>query len=305
MSVIDAVHLSRWYGQVLGLNDVTTSVGPGITALLGPNGAGKSTLLWILTGQLKPSQGDVKVYGECPWGNVHVLRRVGFCPESDGFWPNLRGIEFVTLLARLSGVPAAKARDRAAESIETVGLAEAKDRRVGTYSKGMRQRLKFAQALAHDPDLLILDEPLAGMDPLGRRDMLALIRRLAEGGKDILIASHVLHEVERLTSRILVMNRGRVLADGDVHEIRALIDRHPHSVRVECDRPRDLARDLVGAADIVAVGYGRGNSLTVRTTAPDAFYDRLADAIIAGGYRVEMIDSEDDNLETVFKYLTE
>ena len=306
MSVIETSQLSRWYGQVLGLNDVTVNVASGITALLGPNGAGKSTLLWILTGQLKPSQGQARLYGGDPWNNPGVLRRVGFCPESDGFWPNLRGIEFVSLLARLSGLEASKSRDAAAEALETVGLAEVKERRVGTYSKGMRQRLKFAQAIAHDPDLLILDEPLGGMDPIGRRDMLRLIRRLAGAGKDVLLASHVLHEVESVTSRILLMNKGRVLAEGDVHEIRALIDRHPHRVRVECDRPRDLARDLVGPADVVRVEFGPdGRSLVVCTARPDDFYARLAGVLVAGGYDVETIESEDDNLAAVFQYLTE
>ncbi len=306
MSVLTTEHLSRWYGQVVGLNDVTVSIGPGITALLGPNGAGKSTMLWILTGQLRASQGEARLYGEAPWGNPGLFRRVGFCPETDGFWPNLRGIEFVALLAQLSGVAPGKARDKAAEAIETVGLSPVRDRRVGTYSKGMRQRLKFAQAIAHDPDLLILDEPLGGMDPIGRRDLLRLIRRLADSGKDIVLASHVLHEVEAVTSRILLMNKGRVLAEGDVHEIRALIDRHPHRVRVECDRPRDLARDLVGADDVVSVSIDpSGRALVVQTARPDAFYDRLTGVLVAGGYDVETIESEDDNLAAVFQYLTE
>jgi ABC-2 type transport system ATP-binding protein len=304
--VVETKNLSRWYGQVVGLNDVSLSVSPGITALLGPNGAGKSTLLWLMTGQLRPSQGGLRVYGENPWGNPGLFRRVGFCPETDGFYGRLTGFEFVAALGRLSGLPKPKAREKAAETLELVGLSDAKDRRIGAYSKGMRQRVKLAQALVHDPDLLILDEPLSGMDPLGRRDMLRLIRRLGESGKDILLASHVLHEVESVTSRILLINKGRILAEGDVHEIRELIDAHPHHVRIECDRPRELAEKLVASADVVTVTIEPdGKTLVVQTTRPDDFHARLPAVLVEGGFNVEALESEDDNLAAVFKYLTE
>jgi len=305
-AVIQTDHLSKWYGQVVGLNDVSVNVGSGITGLLGPNGAGKSTFLWLLTGQLTPSQGSVRVYGERPRGNPALFRRIGFCPETDGFYPNLTGREFVEMLSRLSGMSRRGARERTAEVLETAGITEVADRRVGGYSKGMRQRLKLAQALVHRPDLLILDEPLAGMDPLGRRDLLELIRTLGESGKDVIIASHILHEVESVTSRILLIDRGRILAEGDVHEIRALIDRHPHRVQIECNRPRDLARKLLEGDDVVSVQVRPAESkLTVQTTRPDDFYARLPETLLEGDFDVTTIASEDDDLAAVFKYLVE
>ncbi|HUW55757.1 MAG TPA: ABC transporter ATP-binding protein [Planctomycetota bacterium] len=304
--VIETRKLSKWYGQVLALNDVSVAAGTGITGLLGPNGAGKSTFLWLLTGQLKPSQGEVRVYGESPWRNPALFRHVGFCPETDGFYRDLTGAEFVTVLARLSGLDRKKARDRAAEVLEVVSLTEAAGRRVGTYSKGMRQRLKLAQALVHEPRLLILDEPLAGMDPIGRRDVLALVRRLAEDGTDVILASHVLHEVESVTSRILLINRGRILAEGDVHEIRALIDKHPHHVEIASDRPRDLARRLLEADDVVSVTVTPdGSGVVVQTTRPDDFYARLPGVLVEGNFDVRSIASPDDNLAAVFRYLVE
>lgn len=304
--VIEARHLSKWYGQVVALNDVSVKTGSGITGLLGPNGAGKSTFLWLLTGQLKPSQGEALVYGEPPWRNPALFRRVGFCPETDGFYGNLSGFEFVTVLARLSGLARMKARKRTEEVLELVGLADVARRRVGTYSKGMRQRLKLAQALVHEPELLILDEPLAGMDPIGRRDVLALVRRLAESGTDVILASHVLHEVESVTSRILLMARGRILAEGDVHEIRALIDKHPHHVRIESDRPRELARILLEADDVVNVKVESAEGrVAVQTTRPDEFYARLPGLLVEGDFNVRAVTSPDDNLAAVFKYLVE
>jgi len=305
-TAIETRHLGKWYGEVVGVNDVTVTLEGGITGLLGPNGAGKSTLLWLLTGQLRPSQGEVRVYGEAPWRNAALFRRVGFCPETEGLYRGLTGREFVRLLARLSGLSRRRARTRTDEVLDLLGMTSFARRRIGTYSKGMRQRVKFAQALVHDPDLLILDEPLAGLDPIGRRDMLALIRRLGDAGKDVLFASHILHEVESVTSRILLINRGRILAEGDVHEIRALIDRHPHHVRVACDRPRELARLLIDADDVLSVRVDpKGSALSVETARPDEFYSRLMGVLAESDLDVSAIESPDDNLAAVFNYLME
>jgi len=305
-AVIETRHLGKWYGEVVGVNDVTVTLGSGITGFLGPNGAGKSTLLWLLTGQLRPSQGEVSVYGESPWQNAALFRRVGFCPETEGLYRSLTGREFVMLLARLSGLGRQQARTRADETLEVLGMTEFKNRRIGTYSKGMRQRVKFAQSLVHDPELLILDEPLAGLDPIGRRDMLALIRRLGDAGKDVILASHILHEVESVTSRILLINRGRILAEGDVHEIRALIDRHPHHVKVACDRPRELAKRLIGSNDVISVRIDPdASALSVETARPDAFYSHLMGVLAGSDLDVTAIESPDDNLAAVFEYLME
>jgi ABC-2 type transport system ATP-binding protein len=305
-AIIRAKDLSKWYGQVLGLNDVTVEVGRGITGLIGPNGAGKSTLLWLLTGQLRPSRGSVTVWGESPWGNPKLFHRIGFCPETEGTWRHLTGLGFVTALARLAGMRRREAKQRAAEALARVGMRPFMSRRLGTYSKGMRQRTKFAQALVHDPELLVLDEPLAGLDPVGRRELLDLMRALAEEGRSVLLASHVLHEVESVTSRILLINRGRILAEGDVHEVRALIDRHPHHVRIVCDRPRDLAAGLLAAADVVSVHVDdAAGAVVVETRRPDDFYARLTARLVDGKFDVRSIESEDDNMAAVFRYLTE
>jgi len=205
-------HLSKWYGQVSGLNDVTVTVPPGITGLLGPNGAGKSTFMKLVTGQLKPSKGQVRVLGEPIWGNPGLYFRIGFCPEQDAFYERMTGLDWVTALVRLNGLSADEATAAARRALEAVDLMDAANKKIGAYSKGMRQRVKLAQAIVHDPELLILDEPLTGMDPLMRRRTIRLIKDWARAGKSVLVSSHVLHEIEAMTSNILLINNGRILA---------------------------------------------------------------------------------------------
>jgi ABC-2 type transport system ATP-binding protein len=229
-ALIQADHVSKWYGQVIGLNDVTVAVPQGITGLLGPNGAGKSTFMKLITGQLKPSKGALTVLGEPIWGNPALYFRIGFCPEQDAFYERMTGLEWVTALVRLNGYDEAQAGAAAKTALERVDLMSAADKKIGAYSKGMRQRVKLAQALVHDPGLLILDEPLTGMDPIMRRKTIRLIKDWARAGKSILVSSHILHEIEAMTSNILLINNGRILAEGNVHQIRDLIDEHPHTV---------------------------------------------------------------------------
>ncbi|HVG94321.1 MAG TPA: ABC transporter ATP-binding protein, partial [Planctomycetota bacterium] len=238
--------VSKWYGDVLAANEVTAEFGPGVTGLLGPNGAGKSTLLKLVTGTLAPSLGTVRLCGEPPFSSPHVLRRLGVVPEQDPVYPRASALEVTTYLTRLHGFSARDAKARARAALERVGLADAMHRRVGNYSKGMRQRAKLAQALAHGPDILFLDEPLTGCDPLARVRVLEVLKAFAaaDPARAIVVSSHVLHEIETLTSTILLIHKGQVLAEGDVYAIRALIDKHPHKVRVECDRPRELGRAL-------------------------------------------------------------
>jgi ABC-2 type transport system ATP-binding protein len=238
-------HLSKWYGQVIGLNDVTLTIGRGVTGLLGPNGAGKSTLLKLLTGQLKPSKGSVRILGEPVWGNAAIYLRMGVCPEQDAFYDRMTGHEWVTSLLRLQGLGEREATDTAFSALEQVDLNDAANKRIGAYSKGMRQRVKLAQAIAHSPELLILDEPLSGMDPLARRKTIRMLRNWAAEGRNVIVSSHILHEVEALTSDILLMHHGRVLAEGNVHQMRDLIDEHPHTVCMRTNQPRALARYLV------------------------------------------------------------
>ncbi len=228
--MIELSHVSRWYGQVIGLNDVSCRVGPGLTALLGPNGAGKSTLFKLITGQMRPTTGSVKLLGEAPFANGRVLRGLGYCPEIDNFYEEMTGREFVTQLAAMSGLSGGTLTKRVNESIDRVGMADRCDRKLGGYSKGMRQRIKVAQAIVHEPQVLILDEPLNGLDPVGRRDLTDLMMEYAQAGKCVIVSSHILYEVEALTEAILLMQRGRLLAEGSIHGIRDLMDRHPHKI---------------------------------------------------------------------------
>src|SRR5204862_2076533 len=243
-AIITTDHVSKWYGQVIGLNDVTLTVPPGITGLLGPNGAGKSTFMKLMTGQLKPSKGTMTVLGEQIWGNPALYFRIGLCPEQDAFYERMTGMEWLTALVRLNGLTQEAAAAASRRALESVDLLDAADKKIGAYSKGMRQRVKLAQAIVHDPELLILDEPLSGMDPLARRRTIRLIRDWARAGKSIIVSSHILHEIESMTANILLINNGRILAEGDVPHIRDLIDEHPHSVYVRGENPRALARDF-------------------------------------------------------------
>ena len=302
-AIVSADHVSKWYGQVIGLNDVTVTVPPGITGLLGPNGAGKSTFMKLITGQLKPSKGTVKVLGEPIWGNPHLYFQIGFCPEQDAFYERMTGLEWVTALVRLNGLDEQAADAAARRALTIVDLMDAAGKKIGAYSKGMRQRVKLAQAIVHDPGLLILDEPLSGMDPLARRRSIRLIREWARSGKSIIVSSHILHEIESMTSNILLINNGRILAEGDVHQIRDLIDEHPHTVYVRAADPRALAREFLANDDVRSLKFEQG-AVVVETGRPDAFYARLTDLAATGEFgAIDEVTSPDDNLQAVFQYL--
>jgi ABC-2 type transport system ATP-binding protein len=301
--VIEAQQVSKWYGQVIGLNDVTVAVPPGITGLLGPNGAGKSTFMKLVTGQLKPSKGRVTVFGEPIWGNPSLFFRIGFCPEQDAFYDRMTGHGWITALVRLNGLDDAAARSAASVALERVDLLDAAGKKIGAYSKGMRQRVKLAQAIVHDPELLILDEPLGGMDAIARRKTIRLVKEWARAGKSILVSSHILHEVEAMTSNILLINNGRIIAEGNVHQIRDLIDEHPHTVHIRAADPRALARRFLGDDDVLSLRFEEG-AVVVQTARPDAFYGRLTDLAASGELgTVDEVTSPDDNLQAVFQYL--
>jgi ABC-2 type transport system ATP-binding protein len=301
--VLAAEHLSKWYGQVIGLNDVTVAVPPGITGLLGPNGAGKSTFMKLITGQLKPSKGAVTVLGEPIWANPRLFFRIGFCPEQDAFYERMTGLEWVASLVRLNGLDERAAAAAAERALAAVDLLEAAGKKIGAYSKGMRQRVKLAQAIVHDPELLILDEPLSGMDPIGRRKTIKMIREWARQGKSILVSSHILHEVESMTANILLINNGRIVAEGNVHQIRDLIDTHPHTVSIRASDPRGLAREFLARADVISLRF-EPDAVVVETGRPDEFYARLTDIVASGAAgAIEEVTSPDDNLQAVFKYL--
>jgi ABC-2 type transport system ATP-binding protein len=301
--LVVADHISKWYGQVIGLNDVSVSIPTGITGLLGPNGAGKSTLLKLLTGQLKPSKGSITVLGEAVWGNPRLFFRVGVCPEQDAFYDRMTGLEWVTGLVRLNGYSESEAVAAARTALERVDLMEAANKKIGGYSKGMRQRVKLAQAIVHDPELLILDEPLSGMDPIGRRRTIRLIKEWARSGKSIIVSSHILYEIEAMTSNILLINNGRILAEGDVHSIRDLIDEHPHTVHVRTDHPRDLAREFLTRDDVLSLKLEQ-EAIIIETSKPDSFYRYLTELAASGqAGTITEVTSPDDNLQAVFKFL--
>jgi ABC-2 type transport system ATP-binding protein len=302
-AIVTADHVSKWYGQVIGLNDVTLSVPSGITGLLGPNGAGKSTFMKLITGQLSPSKGSLAVLGESIWRNPALYFRIGFCPEQDAFYDRMTGLEWLIALLRLNGVELPAATAMARRALDLVDLADAGGKKIGAYSKGMRQRVKLAQALAHDPELLILDEPLSGMDPLARRKTIRLIKEWGRSGKSVIVSSHILHEIESMTSNILLINQGRMVAEGNVHQIRDLIDEHPHMVYIKADRPRTLAREFLASDDVLNLKF-EDQAVIIQTARPDAFYTRLTEIAASGELgAIHEVTSPDDNLQAVFEYL--
>lgn len=302
---IRAVRLSKWYGKVTALQDVSMHLAPGIWGLLGPNGSGKTTFMRIVGGHLRPSLGEVRVCGERPFGNTAALRRIGSCPEADAMYDELTAIEFVTSMARLSGYSKADASDRAADALERFGLRDAMERKVGGYSRGMRQRAKLAQAIVHDPDVLLMDEPLTGTDPTSRKVILDQVRARADAGGLVLFSTHVLHEIEAITDQVLLIARGNVVAQGRVHEIRELLEEHPHHVQVLCDRPRELAARVMDVEGIVGVRFPVPNGVEFATRDPDSTYTAVVKAAVEGDFDMQSMTSPDATLEALFHYLVE
>ncbi|HUU83719.1 MAG TPA: ABC transporter ATP-binding protein [Phycisphaerae bacterium] len=297
--------MSKWYGEVIGLNNVTTSIGKGIIGLVGPNGAGKSTLMGLAMGQLRPSKGSIRVLGQRPWDNPSVLSQIGYCPEGDPFWAELTGRRFVRFLARVSGLPRGEADSAALRAIELTGMTEHMGRAIRGYSKGMRQRIKIAQALVHEPCLLILDEPFTGTDPVVRHELSALLRRLAADGVDILISSHVLHEVEALTQQILMIDHGRIVAEGDLRTVRRGMHDRPHAIRVRVDEPRRLAAALSMMEAVTGLKVAAADTLVIETTSPEQVYDRLPGLLLEQEMTAREIAAADESLEAVFGYATD
>lgn len=303
--MIEFTHVSKWYGDVIAVNDVSFTLGPGVTALLGSNGAGKSTLMKLVTGQIRPSNGEVSVFGLSPFANPEVYKRLGYCPEIDAFPEHQTGRTFVNTMARFSGMTPSEAKARTEAVLHEVGMAERANRKVGGYSKGMRQRIKLAQAMLMDPDIIVLDEPLNGLDPVGRREFLAVLQGLADRGKTILVSSHILFEVEQMTRSILLLTQGQLLAQGDLSVIRRYLDRFPQRIRIDTTEPRVLAQRLVGLPYVLSVEIdARGTGLEVRTKEPDAFYDALGALMLDEKVPVGAFHSPDNDLESIFRYLT-
>ncbi len=294
--------VTKWYGPVIGVNQVTLELRPGITGLVGGNGAGKSTLMRLATGHMRPDIGSVAVCGRDAW-SADAKRHVGYCPDLDAFYEEMSGRQFVEAMARLNGYPRVEARRRTEETLSLVGMADRAERRIRGYSKGMRQRVKLAQALIHDPEVLVLDEPLSGIDPIGRHESVTLFRRLAERGKCLLISSHELEELEKLTDHIAIMARGRIAAVGSVAQIRALLDDHPHAVRVDSDRPRELAGLLLRLPDVLGVEITSDATLIVRARNPRSFFAEFTRVVLEEDIRVDRLETLDASTHAVLGYL--
>ncbi|MEV6516830.1 ABC transporter ATP-binding protein [Micromonospora chalcea] len=301
-STLDLAGVSRWYGNVVAVNDVTMRLGPGVTGLLGPNGAGKTTLLHMMAGFLSPSRGTVTLDGEPTWRNPAVYRRLGLVSEREAVHTFLSAYEFVLASAKLHRLPDPEAATR--QAIELVEMEDAQTRRIGTYSKGMRQRTRVAAALVHDPQVLLLDEPFNGMDPRQRLHMMALLHRLGDAGRTILFSSHILEEVEQVSGTVQVMVAGRLAASGDYRTIRRLMTNRPHVFAVRSTDDRALAVALMAEASVSGVELGR-TGLTVKAGDYGAFTRALPRIALRHGIRVRQLLPEDESLESVFSYLVE
>lgn len=301
-TIIHARGVSKWFGEVMALNDLDLEITTGVTGLLGANGAGKSTFIKLALGLYRPSRGSVTVFGQPPKNNLAVLRRIGYCPETDTFYDNMTGYEYVYWLSRYWGMSARNAEKAAEQACERVRMTDRMDDPIEEYSKGMRQRIKIAQALAADPDLLFLDEPMAGLDPQGREEMFALIRELGDNGYSVVVSSHILYEVERVTDNVVLLFQGSLMAHGKVREIRSLIDKHPHTIHVDCASPRLLAARFVDDPAVLHLDFD-GDRLVIKTKDPNGCYERLNTAALAPDIGVVRIECADDSLQAVFEYL--
>jgi ABC-2 type transport system ATP-binding protein len=300
MSTVELRNVSRWYGNVVAVNDITMTIGPGITGLLGPNGAGKTTLLNMMAGFLAPSRGELTVGGEPSWRNPDVFTMLGLVPERDSVYSFLTGFDFVRSTARLHKL--ADPDEAAHRAIGIVEMADAQDRRIGTYSKGMRQRIKVAAALVHDPQVLLLDEPFNGMDPRQRLSMMDLLEKMAQDGRTILFSSHILEEVERMSGTIQVVIGGRLAASGDFRAIRRLMTSRPHVFLVRSSADRVLGAALIGRPSVTGVEL-TPRGLQVRTSDFGAFARELAGLCRDGDIRLREVLPSDESLESVFSYL--
>jgi ABC-2 type transport system ATP-binding protein len=304
--VIEAHELSRWYGIVMGLNHVTFEVPTGLTGLVGPNGAGKSTLIQLITGQLRPSSGHLSVLGARPWNNPQLLAKIGYCPEGEAVPKDLHAVDWLVSLGRLAGLQPGVARRRAEESLDRVRLGRSHwQRPLGQYSKGMRQRAKLAQALLHEPELLVLDEPMNGLDPMGRQEIAQILRALAQAGKSILISSHILAELESICRNFLILNWGRVLASGSRNEIRRDLSQWSEQLTIRCDAPERLARHLFDAGLLLGFDLQpERNQVQIRVRDPRSFYAEWPDQLLRSGVVVQEIRSESRSLRQIFEHMT-
>ena len=306
-AIIQAKELSRWYGIVMGLNHVDFAVSPGITGFVGPNGAGKSTLIQIITGQLRPSSGTLTVFGERPYDNPPLLARIGYCPERESVHADLRPLDWLCGLARLSGIPSNAIAARCEHLLDLVKLPRAHwKKRLGQYSKGMRQRVKLAQSLLHEPELLVLDEPMNGLDPMGRQEFSQILKKLAGGGIHIVISSHILAELEALCTKVIIMSWGRVLASGEKKSIRSGMRNWSEQLAIRCDHPLKLAGILFEQNLLLGFDVDEANSaVNLRIRSPEIFYQRFPQIVRESGLALWEMRSQSRSLRNIFDKITQ
>ncbi|MBI3818835.1 MAG: ABC transporter ATP-binding protein [Planctomycetes bacterium] len=302
-ATVDIAGLSKWFGDVVAVTNVTFQIGPGVTGLLGPNGAGKSTLFKCMTGLSAPSTGSVRLLGRDAGREPDVFKETGICPDVDRFYEEMRGVEFITWLARLHGFDKKTARAAAERSIERVGMTEVMNKKFGAMSKGMRQRMKFAQSIVHDPRVLFLDEPLNGMDPLARHATVELIDKLGREGKTVVVSSHILHEVDAMANRILLLVNGRILAEGSVREIREAIRTRPHRVALTTRTPRPVAQQLLNVDGTLGIVFEAADRLLIDTSSPDVLLGWITNEAAEARIQVDELALTDENLESIFEML--
>ncbi|HVX67537.1 MAG TPA: ABC transporter ATP-binding protein [Bryobacteraceae bacterium] len=297
--------VSKFYGEVLGVNGVNLTISPGITTLVGPNGSGKTTLMNLMTGLVQPTRGSIRVLGLAPSDSEHLFRLLGYCTQFDSFPRGLTGYEFIESYLRLHGMSGARAAELTERALERVNLTEAAGRRVASYSKGMRQRIKLAQAIAHQPAVLVLDEPLNGLDPMARAEAIELFRTLASEGLHVIISSHILHEVDRISDRVVLVSNGYVVAEGQIQAVRGeMHQEHPLQVRVRCSQPGTVAARLFAGDHVAEVRMHEDqHGLLVTTRDPERLYELLGELVLDGSVELESVAPADDDVHSVYEYL--
>lgn len=296
--------VSKFYGEILGVNRINLTIAPGITSLVGPNGSGKTTLMNLMTGLIQPTRGRISLLGIAPSAPEQLFRQVGYCGQFDSFPKGMTGYQFVSSFLGVHGYGKRQAEEKAWQAIERVGLVEAAGRKVAGYSKGMRQRIRLAQSIAHEPQVMILDEPLNGLDPMARAETIRLFRELARAGLHLIISSHILHEVDTMSDRVVLINNGYILAEGGVTGVREEIEDHPIQIMVRCDQPRKLAARVFAAPHTVEVAlHPDRQGLFVKTTSPDAFFLMMNQIVVESDLTIEAVMPVDDDLSAVYHYL--
>ena len=296
--------VSKSYGRINALGGVSLGISGGVTGILGMNGAGKSTLFKLMMGKVKPSSGAVRLFGADPWKNPAPYSRIGFVPEHEKLHDWMTAFEFITTFSRLHGMTKKEAEIEAKRVLEFVSLGDVLHKKIGQFSKGMRQRVKIAHALVNNPELIVLDEPLQGCDPLARTTIMNVIKELGAMGRTVLVSSHILNEIERITEQIVILHRGRILALGNSHAIREMLDQHPHKIMINCENPRELAKELMQIEQVTGMSFVDSENLLIETKHLGEVHKQLPEIIIKSKQKVTGIDNIDDDLESILKYLT-